>query len=422
MTVTPQTAADVLAGNWVDARGYTLPTSDGLYPHQWNWDSAFSALGWAVIDPARAYEELETLCGGQHPDGLIPHIAFSPARQDYFPSADWWPPRFGVDGRRVSSISQPPVAATCLRLLFARVPDEARARALLEPLDRWHAWWLHARDPLASGEPVLIHPWESGRDNSPDWDHALDGVPRLEVGGQRRDLRWVGLDERPSHVEYERYAWIVRSIRTGDALEQRQLAITGTFRVADPGVSCILAAACADLAALAAELGEPEIAERAAERAARLEERLTARADSEGIAPTLDVRAQAEEVTPGAGWALNLLRSALPARALDRLEEACCRGELASELGVRSWSPTAPRFDPRAYWRGPVWANITWLCALGLERHGRPESAALLRERLRAAWQAAGAREYVHGDTGEGLGAGTFSWTAALCLWEGLAD
>ena len=46
----------------------------------------------------------------------------------------------------------------------------------------------------------------------------------------------------------------------------------------------------------------------------------------------------------------------------------------------------------------------------------------MLRGRLRAAWQAAGAREYVEGDTGEGLGAGTFSWTAALCLWEGLAD
>jgi hypothetical protein len=67
-----------------------------------------------------------------------------------------------------------------------------------------------------------------------------------------------------------------------------------------------------------------------------------------------------------------------------------------------------------------VWANITWLCALGLERHGRPESAELLRGGLRAAWQGAGAREYVQGDTGEGLGAGTFSWTAALCLWDGL--
>ena len=46
-----------------DRGGYTVPT-DGLYPYQWNWDSAFAALGFAAFDIGRAWVELETLFSG----------------------------------------------------------------------------------------------------------------------------------------------------------------------------------------------------------------------------------------------------------------------------------------------------------------------------------------------------------------------
>ncbi len=40
-----QKAQEVLEGN--DKGGYTIPTA-GLYPYQWNWDSAFAA--WLKTD------------------------------------------------------------------------------------------------------------------------------------------------------------------------------------------------------------------------------------------------------------------------------------------------------------------------------------------------------------------------------------
>ena len=148
------TAAELLRRNWVGDPGYTRPTAEGLYPHQWNWDSAFAALGWATVEPPRAYAELHALAGMRSDDdGLVPHLAYSPRPETYFPAADWWPPRWSADGRRTSSISQPPVAATCLRLLFERHPDPAAARPLLGPLHRWHGWWR--RD----GAPCIVHPW-----------------------------------------------------------------------------------------------------------------------------------------------------------------------------------------------------------------------------------------------------------------------
>ena len=56
--------------------------------------------------------------------------------------------------------------------------------------------------------------------------------------------------------------------------------------------------------------------------------------------------------------------------------------------------------------------------ALGFERNGRRPAAAALRERLAASVDAAGFRELVDGDTGEGLGADGFTWTAALAGYD----
>ena len=410
-------AAELLRANWVDlpAGGYTRPTTDGLYPHQWNWDSAFAALGWATVDPDRAYTELASLAAMQDPDGMIPHLAFSPEPQHYFPNADWWPPRWGRDGRRISAISQPPVAATCLRLLFERHPDAERAAPIAAALHRWHAWWL--RDD----GPVIGHPWGSGRDNAPDWDGALEAVPELDVDAERDDTRWVGVDQRPLPRDYGRYAYLVMESRCGEP---------SSFAAFDPGVGSALALAASDLAWLAEELGDDAMAAAAREHAHAAEERLRRRATAaldlrdagrgDGLPGAADLKAGRAEAAHGAGWALNVLRPGLGEEELDRLEDVCVYDQtaLASPYGVRSWPRTDPRFDARRYWRGPVWASITWLCALGFERHGRRQAAAVLRERFAAAVDAAGFREFVDGDTGEGLGATGFTWTAALFAFD----
>jgi hypothetical protein len=50
-------AATILRQN--DRGGYSVPT-DGLYPFQWNWDSAITALGWMTIDEGRACHPVST--------------------------------------------------------------------------------------------------------------------------------------------------------------------------------------------------------------------------------------------------------------------------------------------------------------------------------------------------------------------------
>ena len=83
---------------------------------------------------------------------------------------------------------------------------------------------------------------------------------------------------------------------------------------------------------------------------------------------------------------------------------------------MRSLDRDHPERSLRNYWRGPTWTNITWLCAWALEQRGDATAAETLRDQLVAAVAGGGMREYFVPDSGRGLGARDFAWTAALTL------
>ena len=418
-----------------DMGRYTVP-SRATYPHQWNWDSALIALGWAELDPDRAWTELETLLGARDPGGLVPHIVFHSRLPDrltgrlrgaftrvarprarYLPGPRWWGKRTGADGRRISAITQPPLAATCMRLLFEEHPDERRAAALLEPLIRWHRFLLEERDPHGHHEPILIHPWESGRDNAVEWDTPLWRVMPEVTVLHRHDTDSVDAAERPSDEHYRRYLTLVRR-GTATGWQQARLARSGPFRVLDPGFSAILARAAADLAWLAEALGERRLAEESASGSERVAAALGERADSDGLVRPVDLTDGSTLHVTSAGSALVLLAPDLKARQLSAARKLAVDGLLGSPFGVRSLDREHAKRSLRNYWRGPVWANITWLCAHGLDLAGDSGAPAELRARMLRAVEGGGMREYFMPDSGRGLGATDFAWTAALTLRE----
>jgi hypothetical protein len=428
-----ESAAAIIRAN--DAGGYTVP-SRATYPHQWNWDSALAALGWDELDPRRAWVELETLVAARDQQGMIPHIAFHTRVPDrvgprlrglvtrvarpyarYLPGPIWWGQRQSVDGRRISGITQPPLAATCARLLFERHPDEPRARGLLAPLLGWHRFLLDQRDPRGIGEPILIHPWESGRDNSVEWDAPLWRVhPEVNVL-HRRDTHSVDAAERPTDAHYRRYLTLVRQ-GTRANWEQALLARGNLFRVLDPGFSAILARAAADLAWLADALGEGAIAEESRTASVKVIASLRARVDSDGLIRAVDAHDDSTLPVTSAGSALAVLTPGLAPSQLQAVRDLVDHGALASPYGVRSLDRDHPELAPRNYWRGPVWTNVTWLCAMALGEHGEQAIAAELRQRMLRAVEGGGMREYFLPDSGRGLGARDFTWTAALYLRE----
>ncbi len=400
-------AEAVLAENWTGAS--TVP-SRRQYPHQWGWDAAYIAIGWSRIDPARAATELESLLAGQWDDGRVPHIVFHPdvPEDAYFPGPAFW-------GEPTSGITQPPLHARAALEVAERGAGDGFLRRVFPRLAAQHRYLAERRDAGGGGLAAIVHPWESGLDDSPAWDEALAAV-ELPAGGvepyERQDRRHVDPSERPSDAAYDRFVHLARVYRDGGYADDGRSA----FLVEDPLFNAIWLWSTHALAEIAARVGEDPGPFR--EAAARIHTALLARLwDGERFRP-LDLRA-GRLVEARTIHALGpLLDPDLPADVL-RATVAELRSphfRSAEGIGVASADLLGPAFDRRRYWRGPVWANLNWLLARGLRGHGlTTEADDLDRTTLRLV-EAAGMREYFDPVTGDGLGAGEFSWTAAATL------
>lgn len=399
-TTLRQRAAAVLSGN--DRGAYTVP-SGHLYPHQWAWDSALIAIGWAHLDADRAVTELETLLAGRWADGRVPHIRFHQPG-DYFPGPEFW--RTGE--RMSSSITQPPVWATAARRVLALGGDRARIRALLPGVEQSHRFFHEQRDPLGWGAVAVVHPWESGLDNSPAWDRPMRAVDTaLAPPFKRVDVDRVDdPDQRPTDREYSAYASLVAQI-ADDGFGP------GTFAVYDPLMSCLLARGERDLAALAGELGQPARRDRAERRAARLEAGVLERLwdPALGRCRFYDARADRAHGPDVLAAYAPVMLDAAPDE-VRRVLLAGVDARYRTPWPLPSTAPQDPAYDPRRYWRGPSWINTNWLLA--------PFVGGDVAERSLALMEREGFREYFHPETGEGLGARDFGWSAALALdWMG---
>ena len=101
-----------------------------------------------------------------------------------------------------------------------------------------------------------VHPWETGRDNCPDWKIGLQNMqtdPDLEPY-QRKDIQHANPAERPSQDEYDKYISIVKFGRD-HGWDQKVLTNQGPFLMADPGIFFILLRADRDLLWLAEQFG-----------------------------------------------------------------------------------------------------------------------------------------------------------------------
>jgi glycogen debranching enzyme len=415
MTDLFRTAIDILREN--DRGTYTIPTK-GLYPFQWNWDSCLTALGQSHFDESRAWTEIETLFAHQWPDGMVPHIVFHTPNDGYFPGPDVW-----ATGRPVptSGITQPAVAGFAIRRLFDRARATERARALLPKVAAWHRWFYDTRDPAGEGLVAIIHPWESGRDNSIDWDDAFSRVPTDGIAPYtRRDTQHAPPEHRPTKEHYDRYLWLVEHFR---ALhwDNTKLHDASPFQIVDPGFNAILIRSSADLADLAEALGEAALAAENRDLAARgaaAMESLWSEDHGQYLCRDRVTGALVESSSVG-----GLLAAFAPippdraARIADTIERHATRFRVASH------APDDPRFQAKRYWRGPVWLVVNYMIADGLAQAGFDGPARAITQASLDLIRMSGFAEYYDPHSGEPLGGRRFSWTAAMVLeFLALAD
>lgn len=406
-----------------DRGGYTLPTA-GLYPFQWNWDAGITALGWMSFDEPRAWKEFDTLfCGQWGPDdlgglndGFMAHITFHQDSDSYFPGPDQW----GTDGLKVhtSSISQPPLHATMMRWMLERATPGPSLKSALEHLAvmvpkllAHHRWWYRCRDPRQTGLVVNIHPWETGMDNSPAWDVPLRDVPETSRTYERKDLDHVEASMRPPKAFYDRMVYLMDFNRSVD-FDPAKIYADCPYRVNDIGIISILQRASRDLAYLCGRLSMD----------AQAQEMLTQVARTQAAVPALWSSRWQQYVSRNAitGALLDVPTSAGLLAAYAGFDHDCAptvaQWLAETPFGLPSTRVTAPGFEARRYWRGPIWQHINMLVANGLTDRGHADLANRIQQSSRVLLESTGFHEYNDPLKGDGLGGSEFSWTAATYL------
>lgn len=429
-----QRAQNILSQNHT---GHFTKPAPSLYPHQWNWDSGFIAMGYAHYHPELAMAELRALFEGQWKNGMVPHIVFRERSEEeavYFPGPDFWQSNLSPNapgGLATSGISQPPVHGMALKRIAEISADHPSTKAFIEEM--WprvaalNLFFYRERNPEGNGLVVFRHPWESGTDNAPTWDVALARFDPDKVqipSYQRLDLIHGKADQRPTQRDYDYYVHLIDIFRKCQ-YDEAAMQEACPFSIQDPLFNSLLLKSTEDLVDLGKAIGQDtlELEAYASQTRNSMNELLW---NSEtGLYHVRDQRTQT--LLPhqvGSGF-MPLMAGIPSMEQADRMVAALLSPHFSGFAESKAnWLPTydlqAPDFQPAKYWRGPVWVNLNWMLCMGLRRYGHDAHADALQEQTLRLVEQAGFYEYFHpyGVEGNptGLGTHSFSWTAALVI------
>lgn len=368
---------DFMDAAWVPV-GYTAPNSS-VYPWLWLWDSCFHVLVWHALGRTdRALTELACAFATQDRSGFVAHMGYAldpPAAESLW-------------GRRgASSITQPPMFGHAIAEL---VRDGVEVSpALVEAATAGLRFLLERRRRSSTGLLEVVHPWETGCDDSPRWDHHCPG-PGFDLASWR------------AHKNH-----LVTTIERGDAGEPVSNPALGSAPVSFSALTAWNARELADvtgdrwLAAQADELADALVA--------RWDDELRTWVDAGPAADSSGRVRTADALTP------LLIVGDLDqgTAALAQLGDPTAFG---TRYGPRGVHRDEPMYDPRSYWRGPVWPQLAYLLWVAASRIARADARTReIGDGLCRGAAASGFAEYWDGDTGRGGGATPQSW-AGLAL------
>jgi hypothetical protein len=434
-TDTPKSVKDicreVLETNWKD--GHTIPAS-GLYPHQWLWDSCFSSIGLRHVDLEKAKDELRNLLRGQWANGMLPHMIFADKDKHSQDRKIWqsWRNPNSPDDLNTSGMTQPPMLAEAIVRVGEKmklVDRRSWYQDMYPALLAYHEWIYEDRDPHQEGLAILIHPWESGLDNSPPWTQQLylhsrpwwvtvvektklDTVTLLF----RRDTQHVPPGQRLGNIDALLYYSVLQRLRRKN-WDIETILNRSHFAVEDLAFNSILVRANFHLRDITNTIGH-KIPVNLLESMKATEEGLDKLWDGfykQYFSRNFVTHKLIKE--PSIATLLPLYAGTISKERAQELVDMIQDNELyGSDFPVPSVPLNSNFYKELGYWQGPSWINTNWLIVDGLQRYGFEEEANKIIKQSISMVESHGPYEYFSAKTGEPAGAKNFSWTAALII------
>lgn len=413
--------------------GFTVP-AEGLYPHQWLWDSCFIAIGLAEYDLDRAKKEIESLLRGQWSNGMLPHMIFAEGDKHKRDRNIWqsWRSPFSPDHLSTSGLTQPPMLAEAIVRIGEKmkmVERRAWFQDMYPALLAYHEWMYAERDPHDEGLILLIHPWESGLDNSPPWIDQLhvhsrpwwvNVIERTKLDKIvllfRRDTSHVPPGQRLSNIDAILYFTIIQRLKHKNWDIERILA-RSHFSFQDLTFNSILIRANEHLKTISKTIGRDLPVELVDSMKKTVEslEKLWDGFYKQYYSQTFITHKLVKESTIGTLMPL-YAGSVTKERAEELVKLLNSNKHFDSDYPIPSVPFSSSWYKEFGYWQGPSWINTNWLVADGLKRYGYKKEAEKIINACIAAVSKHGPYEYFSAKSGEPAGAKNFSWTAALII------
>ena len=402
-----------------NSRGdFTIPC-ENLYPFQWNWDSAFCALGIYCYNKDRAINEIDMLFKGQWENGMIPHIIFHKDSDTYYPGPKIWKSNTTPS---TSCITQPPVITSVIwNIIKLGFDNKNKLNEIYDKLWKCHNWFVTNRDPYNKGLISIFHPWESGRDNSPDWDISLSNIKLNDtLFIKRKDDNIISdKSQRPTDSDYNKYMQIVFKCQELN-WDNLQIYENGLFNVCDPGVQFIFVRACKDLLKIAKYLDKNEESINLIELWINKYENGCQLLWNEkyGAFSCLNIKTNILQKGISCASMLYAYADIGTSKQHNKMIQHSRRILFYTNYGVSfpSWDPCDSNFDNKRYWRGPVWCIINFLLLIGFKDQNEIELSNKIKKNTINLIEKYGFFEYYDPYSGKGYGGDNFSWTAAVYL------
>ena len=424
-------AKEVLDSNFNLDKGFTIP-SKGLYPFQWNWDSGFIAIGFAHYDIEKAKREVITLLSGQWSNGFLPHIIFHDHSDSYFPGADFHNSYLHPAAPRdikTTGMTQPPVLGFALKEIYDIAKDKydilTFIKTVIDKVFHNHQYFYENRDPNQEGLVFIYHNWESGTDNSPIWDDIWETMNPPKYNFERRDTTHVDASQRPTNREYDFYLHLIEIAKTHN-YDDKKIAELSPFLVQDPLFNAMLIKSNTALIELYELIGDSEDKINTLrgwdEKAVHTFNKKLFNKDL-GAYVHYDLRNEYQ-----IGHLTSSSFAALYSQIPSKDQASILVDTLMDKFGnndnylCASFNPYSERFNPKKYWRGPVWINLNWILYNGLNNYGYSDIAQRVKNDTIEIISNNGFYEYfdprkeVHKDRNTGYGGNNFSWSAALLM------
>jgi glycogen debranching enzyme len=346
----------VLANNLVEPEGNikhpAIMPSKHKYVGIWNWDACFHAIALRHIDTELARNQLRVMLNMQRSDGMIPDVVFDEGIVDQ------------IDHPFQAEVTKPPVIAWAALKIHDVDPNPQFLREIYPALVSSNKWWLSNENINPDGLAHYNHPYSSGMDDNPTWDH---GFPVVSP-----DLNTY------LTIQMESLAYIA------DILGYTKEARVWLSR-ADKLVKVMIE-----------QLYDPQV----------------------GLFWAAHSHHPIREITPISLYPLwtGRLNRKVSGNLVAHLTN---NEELWAPYPLATVAINSPSYEPDTMWRGPVWVNVNYLFIEALKRVGRSDLAKRLQNlTIELVSNNHGIYEYYNPQSGmpSNLAAPMFSWTSSLFI------